>query len=219
MHVSRKWVIALALSASCPAVGQLAATRPATATAATTPRDALRSLNQAMRSGDEQHIRALFDASTPVEVRMIDADAAMAGALARLRAAAVKRFGVKHADVVTGDSDAAGADSITRIETADIDVHGDVATVTYHDEKNAQQFVLKKIDGAWRIPVSELGKPLSPAALDQRLGDLAVQRSVIDDVAARILQGQYQTPESARDAWHEQILKSATSQPATRPAN
>jgi hypothetical protein len=215
MRVSRKWLIALVLTAS----GFVDAQRPTTQASATTPRDALRSLNQAMRSGDESQIRDLFVASTPAETRMIEADAAMAGALARLRAAAVKQFGVKHADIVTGDSDAAGADSISRIETADIDVRGDVATVIYHDEKNAQQFVLKKVGGNWRIPVSELGKPLSPAALDQRLGDLALQRGVIDDIASHILEGQYQSAESARDAWRAQILKSATSQPTTKPAN
>lgn len=219
MHVSRKWLMALILAAAGIVDARPPATQLSTTAPSITPRDALRALNQAMRTGDESHIRALFVGSTPAEVRMIDADAAMAGALARLRAAAVKQFGMKRADVVTGDNDSAGADSTSRIEAADIDVRGDVATVTYHDEKNAQQFILKKIDGAWRIPVSELGKPLSSEALDQRLGDLAIQRNVIDDITAKIDEGQYQTPESARDAWRALILKAAASQPATRPAN
>jgi hypothetical protein len=218
MQWSRKWLIALALATSTLTRGQPPATQPATTTPAATPRDVLRSLNEAMRMGDEANIRALFIASTPAERTMIDADAAMAGALARLRAAAVKQFGVKRADILTGDSDAAGADSVAHIETADIDVRGDVATVTYRDGKNSQQFVLKKVDGGWRIPVSELGKPLSPEALNQRLGDLAIQRNVIDEIASRIAAGQFQTPEGARDAWRAQILKAAASQPATQPA-
>ena len=219
MHMSRKLLIALVLATPCLVVGQSAATRPATQTSAATPRDALRLLNSAMRTGDEGHIRALFLASTPAESRMIDADAAMAAALARLRAAAVKQFGAKHANIVTGDNEAASVDSIARIETADIDVRGDIATVSYHDEKNSQPFVLRKVDGSWRIPISELGKPLSPGALDQRLGDLATQRGVIEDIAVQILDGRLQTAEGARDAWRAQILKSATSQPTTRTTN
>src|SRR5215469_17042457 len=66
-----------------------------------TPRGALRTLNQAMRNGDVVAIRQLFLATSPAEQRMVDADASMAAALARLRAAAVEAFGPHGADIVT----------------------------------------------------------------------------------------------------------------------
>ena len=195
-------------------------TRPVENSAGTSAsaRDAVRQLNAAMRAGDVTAMKQIFLATTPAESRMIDADAEMAAALARLRTASVKAYGAHGADTVTGDSDAGAVESAARIDSAEVAVDGDVATVTYRDQKNSP-FVLKKVDGRWRIPVSQLGKPLDPAALDQRLSDLAVQRRVVDDMAEQIRQKKFATAEQAREAWRTRILQAATSQPATRPAN
>lgn len=182
-----------------------------------TPRGALRTLNQAMRDGDVAAIHQMFLATSVAEQRMVDADAAMAAALARLRAAAVEAFGPHGADIVTGDTDAGTADSSARIETADVVVTGDVATVVYRDEKDSP-FVLKKSGGLWKVPVSQLGKPLDPAALEERLADLAVQQKVVEELTEQIRQKKFATPEDARQAWRTRILQAATSQPATRPA-
>jgi len=149
---------------------------------------------------------------------MIDADAEMAAALARLRIAAVRAFGNQGADLVTGDSDASAVESAARIDSADVAVDGDVATVTYRDQKNSP-WVLKKVQGRWRIPVSQLGKPMDPASLDQRLSDLALQRHVVDAMVEEIRQKKFATAEQAREAWRTRILQAATSQPSTRPVN
>jgi hypothetical protein len=183
-----------------------------------TPRDAIRALNAAMRLGDVEAMKQLFLATTPAETRMIDADAEMAAALARLRAAAVAAYGAQGADLVTGESDASAAESTARIDSAEVSVAGDVATVTYRDQKNSP-YVLKKVNGRWRIPVSQLGKPLDPGALDQRLADLAIQRRVVDEMAEQIARKKFAGPEQAREAWRTRILQAATSQPATRPVN
>ncbi|HSZ56789.1 MAG TPA: hypothetical protein VK797_14065 [Tepidisphaeraceae bacterium] len=211
----RRTVLAvLALVAPLAAAQQ---TRPTTAPDdPATPRGALRTLNQAMRDGNVAAIRQLFLATTPSEARMVDADAAMAAALARLRTAAVEAYGPRGADLVTGDTDAGAADSSARIDSADVVVTGDVATVVYRDEKDSP-FVLKRSGGQWKVPVTQLGKPLDPAALDERLADLVVQRKVVQELTDQIRQKKFATAEEARQAWRTRILQAATSQPTTRP--
>jgi hypothetical protein len=178
-----------------------------------TPRATLRSLNQAMREGDVDVIKRLFFASTPMETQMVEADAQMAGALAELRVAAIKAFGSENAKILTGESAAGTAESLARIEAADIAVDGDTATVHYSNDKESP-FVLKKVGNEWKIVVSQLGKPLNPAALEQRISDLAVQRRVVQEIAAEIRSGHFASSERAREAWQSRILQAATSQTA-----
>jgi hypothetical protein len=191
-------------------------TRPTDPPAGSAPRDAVRALNFAMRAGDVTAMKQLFLATTPAESRMIEADAEMAAALARLREAAVKAYGTQGANVITGESDASAVESAARIDSADVVVDGDVATVTYRDQKNSP-WVLKKVDGHWRIPVAQMGKPMDPASLDQRLSDLAAQRHVVDEIVEQIRQKKFATPEQARETWRTRILQAATSQPTSRP--
>ena len=199
-------------------IGQ--STRPTTMPVAvqdTTPRGALRALNQAIRTGDAAGMLALFLATTPSEQRMADADAQTAAALAHLRRAATQAFGEPGARLVMGNTPAGDAESAARIESADITINGDTATVTYRDERESP-FVLKRVNGHWRVPVSEFGKPLDQAALDQQLADLAAQRELVLEVTRNIELGKLTSAEQARDAWHSRMFEAATSQPATRPS-
>jgi hypothetical protein len=210
-------ILAVALLAGpLSAWGQ--ATRPTTMPASgdsPSPRAALRELNVAMRDGDVATIQRMFLATTPAERKMVAADAQMASALAELRRASVAAYGEAAAKTVTGDTAAAAADSLARIDSADVTINGDVATVTYRDERDGP-FVLKRADGQWKVPVSQLGKPLDPAALNQRLADLSIQTSVVREVTKRIGDKKLATAEQARQAWQSGILQAATSQPAKR---
>ncbi|HSU68137.1 MAG TPA: hypothetical protein VLJ39_14765 [Tepidisphaeraceae bacterium] len=212
----RSWAPLIVSALSCAGSLTLAQhTQPATAPVAdlSTPRTALRALNQAMREGDVETIKRLFLASNPSEVKMIEADAEMAAALAELRRAAIKQFGEEGARTVTGDSGESAAKSVSRIDTAEIDVRGDVATIVYPDQKDAA-FALKKVRGEWRVPMSDLGKPLDAGTLEQRLSDLSVQRKVVLDITRQIRAGTFANAEQAREAWQTRILQAATSQPA-----
>ncbi|HEY2589746.1 MAG TPA: hypothetical protein VGI81_28640 [Tepidisphaeraceae bacterium] len=194
------------------------ATRATTAPAVAdppSPKAALRELNVAMRDGDVATIQRMFLATTPAERKMVAADAQMAAALADLRRAAVAAYGDAPAKTVTGDTVAGAAESLVRIDTAEVTINGDTATINYRDERDGP-FVLKKVDGEWKVPVSELGKPLDPVALKQRLADLAVQTSVVRDVTKLIRDNKLPTAEQAREAWQNRILQAATSQPANR---
>lgn len=214
MHLASRLILTLALAAPAAAAAQQ--TQPSTQPAdLSTPRGALRALNLAMRAGDEDAIKDVFLAASPAESRMIDAVAKTAAALAHLRTAAVAAYGSQGADAVTRDSDASAADSAARIDTAEIVVEGDAATVTYRDEKSSP-FVLKKVDGRWKVPYSQLGRPLDPAALDQSLTDLAHQRHVVEEITDQIRQKKFADAQQAREAWGTRTMQAATSQPTTR---
>jgi hypothetical protein len=194
-------------------------TRPASAPAAdlSNPRASLRALNLAMTDGDVDTIMRLFIASNDAERKMVRADADMAAALAALRRAALTAYGVEGAKTVTGDMAGGAADSSVRIDSAEITIKGDTATVVYHDEKEAP-FILKKVADGWKVPVSQLGTPIDSPALSQRLADLEMQRKVVLDITRQIHEGGLTTPDQAREAWQSRILQAATSQPASRPA-
>lgn len=196
-------------------------TGPASAPAfdASTPRAALRTLSIAMRDGDVATIKQLFLAANSPESKMVQADAEMAAALADLRRAAVASYGERGAKTITGDAASASAESLARIDAADVAINGDSATVAYRDEKESPH-VLRRVKGEWKIPVSELGKPLDQAALDQRLADLSVQTAVVREIIRGMKAHKFATPEQAREAWQTRILQAATSQPAgTAPRN
>ena len=158
----------------------------------------------------------MFLATTTAERKMVEADAQMAAALADLRRAAIAAYGDGAAKTVTGDTAAGAAESIARIDAADVTISGDAATITYRDERDGP-FVMKKVDGQWKVPVSQLGKPLDPVALNQRLTDLAVQNSVVREVTKLIRDNKLPTAEQAREAWQNRILQAATSQPVRGP--
>lgn len=181
-----------------------------------TPRGTLRLLARATRDGDVALIKRLFLATNNSEAKRVEAVAQMSAALADLHRSAVKAFGPEQARTVTGDTDADEADATTRIESADIAVNADTATVTYKDQRESP-FVLKKVGGQWRVPISDLGKPVDPAALDQQLADLAVQRKLVDEITGQIEAGKFANAKDARQAWRSRLLQAATSQPATRP--
>jgi hypothetical protein len=211
-----RFLIAVLLVTGSNSMGQ--STQPTTVPVAdlSTPRSALRALNKAMREGDVETIKRVFLVRSPAQERMVDADAQMAAALAALREAAVKAFGEEGAKTITGDSAAGTAQSTARIDSAQIAIQGDTATITYPDEKDSP-FVLKRVNLEWKVPVSQLNKPLEPAALEQRLEDLAVQRNVVHEITRGIRGGAFSNAEQAREAWQSRILQAATSQPASPP--
>ena len=191
-------------------------TRPTTnpASDASTPRGALRLLNQAMGEGDTETIKRLLLAANPSEQKMVETQGQMAAALAGLRHAAIKAFGEDGARTIAGADEP--AKNLERIDAADITINGNTATVTYRDQKE-QPFVLKRVNGRWQVPVSELGKPVDQAALEQELADLAVQTDLVRQITREIEEGRYATADKARQTWRSRMIQAAASRPSTRP--
>ena len=207
------WLLACGFGASAQQ------TRPTTAPAndPSTPRGALRTFSAAMRDGDAATIKRMFYAPTAAEKKMVACVADQAAAFAKLHQAAVKAYGDEEARRFTQDSDTASAEAMARIDSAEITVNGDAATVTYKDQPQ-MPFLLKKVDGDWKLLTSSLGRPADPADLDQQLAELSLQAAIVREIADGIQSGKFPTADKAAQTWHSRLLQAATSQPASRPA-
>jgi hypothetical protein len=236
---------------------------------ATTPKEALRQLNAAMRDGDRERIRTLMDARTTLEASMVDAMASMAEALAGLQRASTKAFGADGAKDVTGDDGSRWAEGLARIESADVKLSGDIATVTYRAHaagaaaatpaprpgltpvaepkshpsdaapgpatrpsagssagagsaaatpdraERSEPITLRRVNGVWRMPVSQLAPGVDQPALEQRLAELAVQADLVREITAEIEAAKFTTSEQAADSWHSRFMQSLGPKPAT----
>jgi hypothetical protein len=174
----------------------------------TSPRGVLKLLAAALRDGDPERIRAVMHAATPAESKMVTAMAEMARAMSALQKAAVKQFGREAAKEVVGDTDATDAESKARIDSADVKISGDTATVTMEDGEETP-VVLKRVAGHWKLPMSELSKGADPAALEERLVALADQARLVRDLAGEIESGKYNTPAQAHEAWQSRAMQAS----------
>lgn len=176
------------------------------------PKATLKQLAAALRDGDADRIRQVMHATTTAESRMVSAMADMARAMAAMQKSAVKAFGKEAAKEVVGDTDATDAESNARIDAADVKVQGDTATVSMEDGDEAP-VVLKRVDGRWKLPMSELSRGADAAALDERLTALAEQSRLVRTLAAEIESGKYATPAQAHEAWQSRAMQASTRRP------
>ncbi len=177
-------------------------TRPRDASA---PRDALKLLNLALRDGDSQTVKQLFQTRTPEEANLVSAMADYAAALAALHHQAAKTFGDEGANLVTGDTDAESAEGLEAIEQSDITITGDTALVTYKSSEDAP-IKLTKIKGQWKLPLSQLTAGAELGAEQHRLEELASQAHLAQQTAEEIAQGKYKAVDDAAHAWRSRLL-------------
>jgi hypothetical protein len=187
-------------------------------------RDALKTLAKALQEGNAERIRQVIHAADPTERKMVDAMAAMAVQIAQLYKASAKAFGEDQAKGLTGDVTA----EMSRIDGAEVSIEGDTATVRYAQEPPAPgdeakpgekddapavpppPMVLKKVDGRWRVPMSELSKGSTPEEIEQRLSDLEAQTKIIAELTTEIAAGKYKSAEKAAEAWQGKMMQALT---------
>jgi hypothetical protein len=212
-----------------PAVEPAPATAPSTAPASqpalpaepATPKDALKILAAAMRDGDADKLKSVVLTRDQAEVRMLGAMAGLAGSLARLNQSAVKAFGEDDASRFTDDSSAHFSETLARIDGAEVTIDGDKATVRYSGPGELP-FEMRRVrpahasqEGQWKVPMSELSPSADPGTLDQRLGELNVQRKIVDELADEIAAGKYKNAEAGKEAWRGKIMQTLPTRPPT----
>ena len=180
-----------------------------------TPKGALKRLAAALRDGDAEAIRQVMHAADPAEVRMVAAMAEMARAMAVLQRAAVKAFGEEGAKEVVGDTQATDAQGRARIDSADVRVQGETATVILPEGEDAP-VTLRRVDGRWKVPMSELSKDADRSVLDERLAELAEQAKVVQQIAKDIEGGQFNSPAQAYSAWQSRAMQAVTRRVPTK---
>ncbi|MDB5299954.1 MAG: hypothetical protein JWO87_1617 [Phycisphaerales bacterium] len=207
--------IVLILSVICTASARAQQTRPATAPA--TPKETLRTLNLALRDGDAETVKSLFQTTTAEGKKMVGAMADYAAALADLHRAAGKAFGPEGANTVTGDTAAESADGLAAIDHAEESINGQTATVKYAGATDPA-VTLVRVNGTWKLPLSQLLNGADKVTEERRLTELATQTKVANETTADIAGGKYKTPEKAAEVWRARLLQTVLPKPATRPA-
>jgi hypothetical protein len=187
-------------------------TRPATAAIeppASTPKEALRSVNLAQRDGDSAALRALFVAENEKESRLLGAMADYAGSLADLRAAARQAYGAAGAVIVIGDTKAESDKGLAAIEKAEVTIKGDTASVKYAGATDAP-IRLVKVDGRWKLPISQLAEGQDANASEMVVKELAAQTRIARTMAQEINAGKYKEgANKAREVWRSRLLEAA----------
>ena len=171
------------------------------------PKAAVKSFVSAQIKGDGPAIRAVLLTTNPTEERMAGAIADLAVAIADLDRAMVAKFGAAQTEPLMGDPADALRANMDKLDKATEKVTGDTATVTSLAEPpppgadqpagNAptpatpspqESMMLKKVNGQWRVSVTDLSKGNSAADVEKTLGsvDTAVAgyRSVLADLNA-----------------------------------
>ena len=204
-------------------------------------RDALKTLARSLQDGKAEGIKQVIYAANPTERKMVDAMAAMAVEIAAMHRAAVKAFGEEQARGLTGDVVA----EMQRIDDAEVSIDGNTATVRYKpappaDAESASDstdaaraapaksgdgepaapppgppLVMKKIDGRWQVPMSELSRDATPESIEQHLSDLDAQTKVIAELTKEIAKGKYRNAEKATEAWQSKMMAALT--PGNKP--
>lgn len=209
-------------------------------------RDALKTLARSLQDGKADGIKQVIYAANPTERKMVDAMAAMAVQIAGLYKASAKAFGEDEARALTGDAAAEMSridDAAVSIDGDTATVHyrapAEPQSAPGEDDpppapgKNADNapapgpdegtpaaepkgMILKRVEGRWRVPMSELSKDATPAGIEQRLADLDVQTRVISDLAQEVAKGKYRSADEAAEAWHAKMMQALT--PGKPPA-
>jgi hypothetical protein len=189
-----------------------------------TPRGALKSLVSAMESGDTDKIKSLIATTNPSEDKMVAAMAGMSEAQKKFRDAANGAYGPA-ATQLTGDTAAASATGLAKIDGAKETITGDSAVVDSGPDSGTPPITLNKANGTWKIPIHELSRGVDPASINQRLDDLSFMTGLINESAGEIAKGDYKTPQDAGKAIQSKMMvaamkrSAAASQPATMPAD
>jgi hypothetical protein len=193
----------------------MATTQPAPADS---PRGALKALVNAMQAGDAPKIKSLIATTNPTEQKMVDAMATMSVAQKKFRDAAQAAYGT-NAKELTGDTEAGTAEGLAKIDAAPESIKGDTATVDPTGQPGVPPLTLKKVDGQWRIPISELARGVDQNTIQQRLEDLGFMSQMMNESADEVAKGMYKTPKDAGEAIKSKMMKraNAATQSSTQP--
>jgi hypothetical protein len=208
---------------TAPASDAAAPTTQAIAADSSTPRGALKALVGAMQAGDAPSIHKLISTTNPTEQKMVDAMADMAIAQKKFRSAAEAAYGANSKEL-TGDTDAGTKEGMAKIDAAPEKIDGDTATVDPTEQPGIPPLTLKKVDGHWEIPITELARGVDQSTIQQRLDDLSFMSNMMNESADEVSRGMYKTPRDAGEAIKTKMMvammkrANAATHPSTEPA-
>ena len=232
MHGSSLLVL-LTLSFGSPLVLAQPATTQATSAPATTraglddqssPKAALKSFARSLEAGDKQAIMRLLAADSAQDKKLAEAASDLAEATARLREAAVKKFGPDLSRAL-GNEPGGAEEAVKRIDQSEEKIDGEKAAVKPKENEGPPLNMVKR-NGKWMLPMSELSKDVEPADLEKNLADMSRQIKLLRELTDEVAAGKYKTAVDARQALDKRIMQAsmpaittAPSATTTAPAN
>lgn len=183
-----------------------------------TPRGALKVLTQALDMGDVEAIRRVLLAESPGQEAWADAMVEMSQATGRLQKQAVATYGAEGARALVGDTANATMLAMAQLDTftEELDDAGAVANVRsgFADER---PMVVKKVDGAWRVPIDSFTGGAPAEELEPVAGRLKRQAAAIAAVVDDIAAGKLATPEAAAEALQRRQVEAVMQPPPPQP--
>jgi hypothetical protein len=162
------------------------------------PKSAAMAFGTALVAGDSAGVKAAT-VGTEEEYKMVDAISMMVSSMKKLNDAADAKFGKDNGISQPN----AGMDITKEIETSEIKVDGDVATVDKKDKNDKNPpMKLKKIDGNWKVDLSSLPKE----NMDQMMKVIPSISKAFTELATEITAGKYKTAMEAKDAMGQKML-------------
>jgi hypothetical protein len=170
------------------------------------PRAALLLYDKLVGPNDTDKALGLSHATTTRERALAQSLATVDGALANLHAQAEKKFDRATADDLVRTLDAVTPDDIN---AAKIEVTGDTAAVTFPTSQSPTTMI--RVAGEWKISVKALVQNLksNPRTFRKSLAKVA---AAANDIATKIQDGQFTTPEAAKKQL-ESAYRTAFSRP------
>jgi hypothetical protein len=162
---------------------------------AASPKDALRHQDAAAKEGNREQDLLLYQATNDKEKKLAEAIVDGDVALARLEKAVTDKFGKEAAANVVH---AASSMNLEDIEKAKEKTDGDKATVEWEGKK-APSLHLVKVDGQWKIPMSEIVGSLDDKQSDELAKKFHEIAEQLTQTADTVEKDKYRSGEGVRD--------------------
>lgn len=161
-----------------------------------TPKGAAESLAAAMEKGDVEGVKR---ASAGGDPKAVEGMTKVVAAMKELNDAAVAKFGDQGKGIAS-NGPGGDLDMARKVREAEVKIEGDTVTLTVKGDDDPLK--LKKVDGEWKVDLSEMAGPA--AAMGAAMFD--GMASAAKQTAADIKAGKYKTAEEAEAAFTAQMM-------------
>jgi hypothetical protein len=164
---------------------------------ARSPVETIESLVEATNDPNPEVFRSLFHTEGDLEAQLLETMSRLIAASAKFRQSAVKAFG--EADVekfrLNVEKTMIPLDVLPKLGNLKVAIDGDIARVT--DPATSAGVELRKIDGEWKIPMSDFVPAVKkkPDLIRQNMNALNGFASILSGMADGIDDGHFQTAE------------------------
>jgi hypothetical protein len=168
------------------------------------PRGTLLAQDAAAKSGNVEADLVFYQTDDDQQKKLAHAIAEGDVAIAKLEVAVEKKFGKEFAAQVVR---AAGSEAVAAVRNASEEMNGDHATIHFRDSESSVPMV--RVDGEWKISLSDWVKDTKPAQVDQLITSVGKLAAGIEEITALVEQDKFRSGEGVRDRvqrLHDQLF-------------